>query len=108
MRRETIGRFRLRGHWWLLVAVTLLLLGAPQTASATDPAQDQYSLPAPSATGSGGGGNSHGRLDSPVATTGSGLSGGTVAILVGGLTVIGAGAAIVIYRRRQRGLESSR
>lgn len=101
MRRETYRHTWARGSGRLvIVAVTLFLLGAPAGASASNPAQDQYKLPTPSATG-GAGGNGGGRLDPAATTSGSGSDTATVAILAGGLAAICAAAAVIVYRRRR-------
>ena len=85
----------------LILALSALLLGAPTAAWAGNPAQNQYVLPNPSATGSGGGDQGHNRLEPAVATNGSGSDGATIAILAGGVAAIGAAAGIVVYRRRR-------
>jgi hypothetical protein len=103
VRRETERHSWSRGRRWLVVAVALLALGAPATAWATSPGQDQYQVPPVSATGSGAGDQGGNRLDPPAATGGSGSSGTTVAILAGGLAAIGAAAGIIVYRRRRGG-----
>jgi hypothetical protein len=97
-----------RGPRSLTLLVTLLVLAAPVTASANNPAEKQYVLPSPSATGSGGSGHDRNRLDPAAATTtGSGSGGATIAILAGGLAAIGGAAGIIVYRRwRDRSSES--
>jgi LPXTG-motif cell wall-anchored protein len=90
-----------RERRWLIIAVTALMLIAPATALAGNPAENQYQLPPVSATGSGGGGDSKGRLNPPSATTGSSSSAATVAILAGGVVAIGGAAGLILYRRRR-------
>jgi hypothetical protein len=90
------------------VIITVALLAAPATALATNPAEKQYVLPSPSATGSSGGDHGRNRLDpSAATTTGSGSGSATIAILAGGLAAIGAAGGIIVYRRRRGGSSES-
>ena len=86
-----------------MVAIALRRAGACAAGGrARDPsAQNQYTPPNVSATGSG---HDRGDATGPVAPAGSGGSGSAaLPILLGGVVVIGGAGAVILYRRSRGG-----
>jgi hypothetical protein len=80
-----------------MLACAVAALAMPAGTLAKAPAVNQYKVPNPSATGSdGGAGGTHSAL--PAASSDGGSGDAAVPILIGGLTVIGAAGAVMLYR----------
>jgi len=83
----------------IAIACVALGLALPAAASADPSAQNQYTPPNVSATGSGHDrGNASGTV-SPAASGGSGSA--ALPILLGGVVVVGGAGALILYRRRR-------
>ncbi|MGH2964530.1 MAG: hypothetical protein ACRDMH_03985 [Solirubrobacterales bacterium] len=83
----------------MAIACVALGLALPAAASADPSAQNQYTPPNVSATGSG---HDRGNPSGAVSPAGSGGSGSAVLpILLSAVVVIGGAGAVILYRRRR-------